>query len=392
MNSTDFKEQLPFSMSEYEARVTKVKDEMGRRSLDVLMVFKPENYYYLTGFRGPHWYYTCFILPNDRDPIITLPLIEVTNAKSSSWIKRIEPFGTSLPYGTSAKDDPVGHIAQLLKREQLEKKTIGIELDAYWQTPLMYERLRQNLPDTRFVDSTAIIDSLRAVKSEAELNYMRQAGQILTKAMYAGINAAGEDKTENDVVAAIWSGLIGGEGEPMCAMPYVTSGPRKALHCRSWANRRLSKGDPVYIEFPAAVKQYNVPMLRLVSIGEPSTELQQMRDAISEATERGLNALKPGVAAAEVHNVIKGTIQSYGYEDQFVWGSAYSIGTAVMPRWSATPFIQENDPTILQPGMVFHMVPVLMHHGMLVGESEPVTVTDKGFELLAKVERKLFIK
>lgn len=392
MEKEEYKEPLPFSMAEYEARVTKVKGEMDKSGLDVLIIFKPENYYYLTGFRGPHWFYTCLIFPREKDPILTLPLIEVPNAQSASWVSHIQPFGTSLPYGASAKDNPVAHTAQLLKNEGLDKGTIGIELDAYWQTPLMYDRLRQSLPDTRFVDSTVMIDNLRAIKSEAELNYIRQAAKILTKSMYAGINAVGEDKTENDVAAAIWDTLMAEGGEPMAVMPYITSGPRTALHCRSWSNRRLNKGNPVYIEFSAAVKQYNVPMLRIVAVGEASKELREMRNVISEATYRGLDVVKHGVTATEVHDAIKGTIKKGGYGDYFVWGSAYSVGVGFSPRWSATPFIQENDPMILQSGMVFHMVPVLMHHGMLVGESEPVVVTSTGCELLANVERKLFVK
>lgn len=392
MEQTEYKEPLPFSMSEYESRVAKVKDEMDKRGLDVLMIFKPENYYYLTGFRGPHWFYTCLVFPREKDPMFILPLIEVPNARASSWVQRIEPFGTSLPVGSSAKDDPVAYVAQLLKNERLDKKTIGIELDTYWQTPLMYERLRQNLPDTRFVDSTVIIDSIRIIKSEAELDYMRQAGKILSKAMYAGINAVDEGKTENDVAAAVWDTLLAEGSEPISLGPFITSGPRTALHCRSWMNRRLNEGEPVYIEFPAAVKQYNVPMLRIVAVGEPSKEFREMRDVISEATYRGLNALKPGVTAGQVHDAIRETINQAGYEDYFVWGSAYSIGIGIPPRWSSFPFIQEKDALILQPGMVFHMVPVLMRHGMLVGESEPVAVTSAGYELLANVERKLFIR
>jgi Xaa-Pro dipeptidase len=389
MEERELKRELSFSMSEYESRVAKVKEEMDKRGLEVLMVFKPENYYWLTGFTGAYYAYVCLIFSKKKDPIFILPLLEERNAKVLSWVEHTEPWSV---FAEPPKNDPVAHTARVLRNEGLDKGTIGIELNAWWQTPLMYEQLRQHLAETKFVESTSLIDNFRAIKSEAELECLRMAGRILTKAMYAGINAVGEDRTENDVVAAIWQVLLSDGSEPMSGMPLISSAYRTALTHNSWCNRRLNRGDPVFIEFGAAVKRYHATMMRTVAVKEPSKEFREMFDVTCEALNRGIEAVKPGVTSGEVDDVVRGTIRKLGYGDYFLHRSAYSIGIGFAPSWLAAPFIKEKDPTVLQPGMVFHMVPVVFRYGMGIGLSEPIAVTNTGCEILANVERKLFIK
>lgn len=386
----DFKEPLPFSMGEYESRVNRAKEEMDKQGLDTLILFKPENYYYLTGHRGAAYDdYVCLIFPREKDPIFVMSLLEVDCAKVLSTVTRIEPYSV---FAEPPKNEPVPHVVNVLKNEGLDKGTIGVELNAWAQTPAMYEQLRAGLADTTFKDCTFMTDGLRVIKSETEVNYMRQAGRILTKAMYAAVNAVGEDRSENDVVGAIMDTLLAEGCDPGCFLPLVSSGYRTALTHNSWCDRRMKRGEPVFIEFAGVAKQYHAPMMRTVAVGEASKEVKEIMDVVIEALNRGIEAIKPGVTSGEVDEAVRGTIKKRGWYDYFLHRTAYSIGIGFDPSWASAPGIKEKDPTVLQPGMTFHMVPTLNHYHMGIGLSESIAVTETGCELLADVERKLFVK
>ena len=393
MEPWDFKESFLFSMAEYESRASRVKQKMDEQGFDALIIHKPENTYYLTGHRGAaHDDYVCLIFPKEKEPLFVMSLLEVDCARVLSTVKRIEPFSVFAP---PPQNEPIPHLARVLKTEGLDKGRIGIELDSWWFTPRMFQQLQQELPRTKWTDCTFLIDSLRVFKSEAELNYMRAAGRILTRAMYAAINAVREDGTENDVVRALWKTLLAEGCDPQCNWinnPIVSSGYRTALTHNTWSNRRLRRGEPVFIEFAGVVKQYYAPMMRTVAVTEPSKEVKEIMDVVLEALECGIQAVKPGVTSGEVDDAVRGTIRKRGWGDYFLHRTAYTVGIAFPPGWGSAPGIKEKDPTVLQPGMTFHMVPTLNRYHFGIGLSEPIAVTEKGCELLAGVERKLFIK
>jgi Xaa-Pro aminopeptidase len=383
------KQPLPFEMSEFDRRMKRVREEMAGQGVDVLMVFKPENYFYLTAFQGAYYAYVCLILPIEGEPIFVVPALEELNVLALTWVKRTAPYSVFAP---PPLNDPAAHTAQVLKEEGFDKKRIGIELGSWWQTPAQYEQLQKALPSSEFVDASGLIDGVRVIKSEPELACIRKAGEILTDAMYEGINAIMDGRTENDIASKIVERLMLRGSDPASFWPTVSSGPRTALPHNVWAGRRFKPGDPIFIEFGGVVNRYHATMMRTAVIGPPSKELKEMFDVTCEALNRGIEAVKPGVTSGEVDGVVRGTIRKAGYGDCFRHRSAYTIGIGFPPSWVEAPFIKENDPAILQPGMVFHMVPVVFRHNMGIGLSEPIAVTEKGCQVLASVERKLFIR
>lgn len=383
------KQALPFEMGEFERRMKRVRQEMAGRGLDILMVFKPENYYYLTAFQGAYYAYVCLLFPMEGEPIFIVPLLEELNVLALTWVKRTAPYSV---FAAPPKNDPVAHTAQTLKEEGFDRKRVGIELGSWWQTPVQYEQLREALPSTEFVDATGLIDGVRLIKSEPELACIREAGRILTDAMYEGINVIAEGRTENDVASKILERLMLRGSDPAAFWPTVSSGPRTALPHNVWSGRRFEPGDPIFIEFGGVVNRYHATMMRTVVVGSPSKELREMFDVTCEALNRGIEAVRPGATSGEVDGVVRGTIRKAGYGDCFRHRSAYTIGIGFPPSWVEAPFIKENDPTVLEPGMVFHMVPVVYKYKMGIGLSEPVAVTEKECEVLASVERKLFIR
>jgi Xaa-Pro dipeptidase len=120
---------------------------------------------------------------------------------------------------------------------------------------------------------------------------------------------------------------------------------------------------------------------------------------MAEVSKEGLNlaieAIKPGVTAGEVDRVCRDHIRKAGYAEYFQHRTGYSIGIGFPPDWGEgrTQSIKEGDPTPLQPGMVFHLIPDLkvVNEGGVVF-SETVLVTEKGHEVLTRYPQELFYK
>lgn len=383
------KQLLPFPGTEFERRSKRVREEMGKRGLDALMVFKPENYYYLTAFEGAYYAYTCFLFPVAREPIFIVPLLQELNVSALTQVKRTAAYS---PFAPPPQNDPIARTVQVLKEEGYDKKKLGVELGSWWQTPAQYEQLRKALPSTEFVDASGVIDGVRVIKSESEIEYIRKAGEILTDAMYEAINAVGEGRTEDEIASRILDRLILRGSSPLAQWPIISSGPRTAMPHNTWSGRRFKSGDPVFIEFGAGVKRYHAAMMRTVAVRACSKEFREMFDITCEALNGGIEAVRPGVTSGEVDAVVRGKIRKAGYAEYFKHRSAYTLGIAFPPSWAMPPSITENDPLILQPGMVFHMVPVVFRYGVGIGLSETIAVTEKGCEVLASVDRILFVR
>src|SRR5215471_7372631 len=72
--------KLAFSVAEYEDRLRRVREQMGARQIDVLLVHSPENILYLSGYQTPGYYmYHCLVVPLDSDPVLVMRRGEIGN-------------------------------------------------------------------------------------------------------------------------------------------------------------------------------------------------------------------------------------------------------------------------------------------------------------------------
>jgi len=119
-----------------------------------------------------------------------------------------------------------------------------------------------------------------------------------------------------------------------------------------------------------------------------------MAGVVIAALNAAIGAIRPGVTSASVDEACRRPIEAAGYEPYFRKRTGYSVGSAYAPSWGEGHIIslRKDDPTLLEPGMVFHMPPALrMPHRYGVGFSETVVVTESGCEVLTRYPRELCV-
>lgn len=378
---------LAFPREEYDSRVGKVRRTMAERSVDVLLVFTPENVNYLTGYDTIGYSsYLCLVLPIDREPVMVIREMERGVAMSTTWLT---DFAT-----TGDTEDPVERTVEEMTNRGLVGRRIAMEATAPFMTARTWLRLKAVLGADRVHDGSEVVEPVRAIKSAAEIEKIRRACALVGEGMVRALTAVHEGATENEVAVAAYAAMVGGGSDPLVSNPIVTSGPRSGVAHTTFHNRRMERGETVLVELGATVSRYGGALMRTAFIGEPTDEARRMSHVVLQALNAAIAAIKPGVTAGSVDQACRGVIEDAGFESMFRKRTGYSVGVAFAPDWGEGHIVslRRDDPRLLEPGMVFHMPPALRAFQRLcVGMSETVLVTESGCEVLTNHPRDLFV-
>ncbi len=373
--------ELPFSIAEYEDRLTRLRRQLEEMGLDAILVSGAENLHYLTG-QSMNWGPRQFlIVPRDEAPRLLVYVTEEYNAAHFNWVEDWVSYPPS--------KDPLEIVQKLLSELGLADRTIGVQQNNV--TAQDFQRLSALLPHADLADSSVVVERLRMIKSAAEIEYMRRAARAVEASLHAGMAAIKGGATENDVAAEVYHAAILAGSDHMANTSFIVSGDRSVIPHASWARRKIERGDIVFFEVSCRVQGYTVPLLRTAIVGEPSEPVARAGEAVVTALHRTLDAMKPGVTSGDVQRACDSAFDELGYLPYFRHRAGYTIGL----QWpeTAAMSIQPDDPRPLQPGMVFHLVPHLefQEERYSVSCGETVLITEAGHEVLTEFERKLFV-
>ncbi len=388
---------LTFTKAEYKSRLTKTKESMEQQGIDVLLVTDPANMNYLTGFDAWSFYVhqLLIVIAEEEEPIWIGRGIDASAAEITTWLdsKNILPYSDD--HVQSTVKHPMDFVATIIEEKGLSNKTIAAEYDAYYFTAKNYIQLTKQLPNAKFVDGTNLVNWIRIVKSDKEIELIKRAATIVTETMYKGIERINAGVRECDVVADIFHTQISGTeefgGDYTSIVPLLPSGEKTSACHLTWTDEKYKEGDPVILELAGCHKRYHSPLARTLVIGKPTPEMEELADVAIEGIEEALAAVKPGATCEEVELAWRKSIEKRGFEKESRIG--YSTGLNYPPDWGEhTASLRSGDKTVLQPNMVFHMIPGIWLDTYGIEISETFRVTESGVEVLANVDRKLFVK
>lgn len=386
---------LPFSVSEYTERLVRTKRLMHEAGVDVLLVSDPANMNYLSGYDGWSFYVpqVLVVIADEEHPLWIGRKQDANGARITTWFHADQIIPYPEKYVQSSDQHPMDFVADILSQIGQSKRRIGVELDAYYFSARSFEQLKRRMPNTCFKDTSLLVNRVRMIKSDQEIEYMRRAARIVEKAMRAGIHSIGSGVRGCDVAATIsyaqFSGTPDYGGDYPAIVPLLPSGIKTSTPHLTWSDSHYQEGDAVILELAGCYKRYHSPMARTAVIGKASPKLQDLAEVVIEGLNTTLEAIRPGITCEEVEAVWSKVIEKRGYFKDSRIG--YSVGLNYPPDWGEhTASIRKGDRTVLQPNMTFHLIPGvwLDHYGVEL--SETLRVTESGCEVLANFPRKLF--
>ena len=363
--------QQAFTTEEFESRLRRVQAQMAKQDIDLLLIHSPENIYYLTGYQTSGYFsYQVLIVDGSEQPTLLVRYLESGNVDEYAWLPAAETWREG--------DDVAEKTADLVVALGGEKRTIGLEKEAWFLTVDIAERLAGCLPSARFVDASRLVDRIRLIKSEVEIRYLRQAGAIAEVEQRAALAALRPGVTEAEVAAAIFQAGIAAGCEYTGLPHHIMSGYRYDVCHANWGPKVVRQGELVLLELYGCVERYHATQMRTVSIGPPSDAAKRASETVVACQDQALAAMKPGASAREIDALVRTPLRRI--RSDYYNRTGYSTGIGFPPRtaeWQTLDF-NEHEDWELQAGMAFHMLALAQG----VGFSETVVVTRTGVERL----------
>jgi Xaa-Pro dipeptidase len=365
--------------AERELRLRKVREAMATTGLDALLAFAPawrrENVRYFTD--APVTGSATFALVTADGPVSAY-------STRGADLHAIAAHGWVTDCGVIDVHAPTALTGRL---RDLRPARLGVA--HYELLPrLLADRLREALPDTEIVSATGLMDGLRLVKSDWEIDRMRRVDAAVAAGWQAFVDVVEPGLPEYAIVAAVEAAIkeLGAEDNFML----IASGGDEVRGMTAPSPRVLERGDMVRTELTPQLDGYWLQICRSVTVGKASDAQRRSFDLFNEAVEAGMAAARPGVTAHDVAKAQNDVFRARGYGEYCTSQYTRVRGHGHGLHLDETPIIEGNE-TVLPENAVFIIhpntyTPIAGYHVL----GDPVRVTAAGAEVLISTERRLF--
>ena len=388
--------EMWFSEAEYAERLAKVRAAMERAGVETLVVTDPSNMNWLTGYDGWSFYVHQAVIVGPADePLWWGRPMDAVGARLTTRLSGDAILSYPDDYVQNPARHPYETLASALKERGWGRAAVGVEMDNYYFSAKCLDVLRAACPQTPIRDATALVNWQRAVKSEAELGYMRTAAAI-TAAMHDRIRETAEPGMRKcDLIAEIYDaalrGMDGAGGDYPAIVPLAPSGREAAAAHLTWDERPLRRGEGTFFEISGVYRRYHAPVCRTVHFGPPPPAMIEAEKAVLEGLEAGLSAARPGTTCGAVAEAFFAVLARHGVIKDSRAG--YPVGLSYPPDWGErTMSLRRGDPTVLEANMTLHFMPAIWTDEWGLETTETFVVTEAGGAPLADVPRALVVR
>ncbi|HVV47815.1 MAG TPA: M24 family metallopeptidase, partial [Bryobacteraceae bacterium] len=172
--------------------------------------------------------------------------------------------------------------------------------------------------------------------------------------------------------------------EGMSFETIVASGARSALPHGRATEAKLPRKGFVTMDFGVILKGYCSDMTRTVHLGSATREERAAYDAVLEAQQAAVDAVKPGATCGEVDEAARNVLEESGWGKYFTHSTGHGVGLEIHEQ----PRIAAGQETRLEAGMVITIEPGVYLPGKFgIRIEDMVAVTAKGCRILTPVTK-----
>ena len=367
-----------FSPEEMNRRLTSLRRVMGNRNLDAVILTSYHNVNYFSDYL-----YCAFGRPF---ALVVTPDRSVTvTANIDGGLGYRRSFGENIIYTDWKRDNYYRAIKSILPQDKLR---IGYEADHLSLQGL--DAFRLFYPASVFLDVVLELMGNRMIKSAEEIELIKNGARIADIGGYACREAIKENVPEYEVAIASTDAMI---REIAATYPHVelrdtwtwfqsginTDGAHNAV-----TSRAIQSGDVLSLNCFPMIAGYYTALERTLFMHHCTDEQLKVWEVNTTVYRKGIELIKPGIRCCDIaaqlneiyaeHDLLK--YRTFGYGHSFGVLSHYYGREAGLE-------LREDIETVLQPGMVISMEPMLMIPEGLKGagayrEHDILLVTEQG--------------
>ncbi len=387
-----------FEVSEYHQRIARTKERMQQHGIELLFISQPANMNYLTGYDAWSFYvHQCVLVSLDaEEPVWIGRGMDGNGARLTTFLAAENIYEWPDHYVHSAEHHPVETMVEVIKARGWDHKRIGVEMDQFYFTHRVFRELEKGLPHAQFVDADTLVNRVRLIKSDKEIEFMRCAGKIARCVMDAAVENIAVGARECDAAAAIahaeYSGTEEYGGDYPAIVPLMMAGEATKTPHLTWTDKRYQRDEAVLLELAGVYKRYHCPIARTMFLG--SNPPQIMRDTakvVIEGLQETLAFMRPGITAEQLEERWRKAIAHSTIVKESRLG--YSIGVNYPPDWGEqTVSLRPGDKTELAPNMTLHLIPGIWYDDVGFEIDASVRVTEDGIEHLFEYPLDIIMK
>lgn len=368
----------------FQDRLARFQSMLAASDIDIALITDDDNVYYLSGYYDYlHMEFgrpTILVVPKDGETLLITPTIDLAMAETSAQVDRIAAWNDG------AGDEWRQELPNALKGAG----RVAIEPDQI--APIVRAYLDSFLATEAFTSATPILTDMRMIKSPAELQLARHAGQVANAMMTAGSEAIGDGVAEFEVAIAtsqagtrkaaelLASHYADAEMSPMVHfLQIMATGPEIIKTHHRASTRVMKRGEPAFLCFCGMTNfhRFKLGFDRTFWIGEIADSAQaNVYDVAVRSQQAALDALRPGVTAQSVHEAYAEVIQSAGFDYPFRCGRATGFSYLEKPQ------LVTGDETIIKPGMVLAVDGSVSTEKFRAQVGDSFIITEDGYEAL----------
>ena len=355
---------------DYGARIERLREQMTRRYVDVVMLSVGSDLPYFSGYEAtPLERLTMLVIPTDGDSILFVPELEAARVEQGAF--------DLVAWGET--DDPIRLVAQFAGGSR--HVAIG---DHTWSTFLL--GLQAELPETIWSVASTLTKPLRMRKEPAEIDLLRRAAESADRVLArVPLEIRFSGRKERDVARDFQEMTIA-EGHDLAWSAIVASGPNGASPHHEPGDRVIAEGDLVVCDFGGRIGGYYSDVSRTMVVGTPTPRQTEVHGLVKMANEVARGAVAPGVPSEEIDRAARRVIEDGGYGGHFIHRTGHGIGLEVHEH----PYMVEGNELPLAPGMTFSVEPGIYLPGEFGVRIEDIVVCgDSGGEDLNQANRDL---
>ena len=364
-------------------RLSQFQRRLAEASIDVALITDDDNVYYLTGYYDYlHMEFgrpTILVVPREGEVLLITPTIDLNAAQSAARVDRIVAWNDGM--GNEWREE----LPAVIKRAE----TIAIEPGH--MPPPVRSYVNDLVDRENLTSATPILNQMRMIKSDQELQLARHAGEVATAMMNAGREVIGAGVPEFEVaIATSQAGTR--KAADLLATHYddtdmspnthflqiMASGEDIIKTHHRASTRIMNNGEPVFLCFCGMTNfhRFKLGFDRTFWIGEAPEDQVAVYEVAVASQKAALDALRPGVTAESIHAEYAEVIQSAGYEYPFRCGRATGFSFLEAPQ------LVTGDTTIIQPGMVLAVDGSVSVERFRAQVGDSFIITEDGWEPL----------
>ena len=355
--------------TEFSARRERLLASMKQAQAGAFVVSALPNVRYLSGFTGSN---ASLLVTGTRTLLFTDPRYEIQASLESDCEVKI------------AKGPLTKELLKWARR--LRFKSLAFE-----QNRISFEdfqQLREGAQGIRLKPLSRIVETLRTIKSSAEIAAIRHSVQLNSAALEQSLRHFRSSMTERDLAADIGYRMrrLGADREAFETI--VASGERSALPHAHPTSYRIQPNQLLLIDMGATVAGYASDMTRTHAVGKPSAHTRRMYRAVLESQLAAIDSARPGVSCSSVDRAARDVLRSHRLDSLFIHSTGHGLGLEI----HEAPRLGRKEKTKLEPGMTITIEPGVYAEGVGgIRIEDTVVVTSTGCEVLTPTEKELVV-